>query len=547
VLRPAANFPLSIARIPPLWIAFLGVIGLAASCSRPSALPPRPDLTGRPPALVAAIVNAERAAGTSPAARLELGRVYHANGFSDAAQAYYMPLVSHPNFGAQTLYYLADLALNAGDAGKAVRLLQDVVAKVPDYLPAQLRLAELRYKTGDAVRAGTLYATVLQRDTAQPEALLAQARERLRAGDTPGAAALLERLLTAHPEHSAGSAMLAQLVEQRGNEHRAALLRHRARARKDPPTADPWLDLVALQSFDVSQVAMRLEDYVKAGRIDDAMVWLKRLETLEPNHPAVCEVRGLSLIQQGRHADAAREYERAIAAGVDPARMYPPLVAALVAQQRFDEAEHKARAGLAAAPRAPALHVSLAQLEQRKANLLAATRLLDDALALEPRHAAANRARALIWWQQGQPEKAIPLLEIVVEASPADTAAAGMLGQYFLERGRAADAVRALEQAHAVDPRSENIAELFGLALLRVGNDRARARRFEEAVAFYDRALLVQPKLAEGYVNKAQVCLHLGRAQPAEEAVRELARLEPAHPRLSALRAALTQLSTSTR
>lgn len=530
-----------VARLTLAWVA------LAAGCSKSPELPRRPDLTGRPPALAVAIAEAERTAGNSPAARLDLGRVYHANGFVDAAQACYHPLTSHPNLGAQTLYYLADLALNAGDASRAATILQDVIAKVPDYLPAQVRLAELHYKNGDTARATALYDAVLQRDPAHAEALLAQARERLRVGDAPGATARLERLLAHHPAHSAASAILAQLAEQRGEEHRAAVLRHRARARKDPPRADPWLDQVALQSCDAPQVAMRLEDTIKAGRIDDAMTWLKRLEALEPNHPLVCEVRGLSLMQQGRPADAAREYERALASGVDPARMYPALVTALVAQQRFDEAEAKARAGLTASPRAPALLVALAQLEQRKGNLATATRLFDDALALEPRHAAANRARALIWWQQGQPEKAIPLLGIVLESDPSDVPTAGMLGQYFLEQGRPADALRVLEPAHATEAGNVNIADLLGLALLRVGNDHARAQRFDQALALYDRALSIRPKLIEAHVNKAQVCLHLERTQAAEEALRELARLEPANSKLPALRAALARLPASAR
>lgn len=547
MLRVPVPFAASTVRFTWPWIVLSIAVGVVTGgCSRPSALPPRPDLTGRP-ALIAAIDETERAARSSPEARLELGRLYHANGLREPARACYLPLTAHANLGAQAVYYLADLALNAGDATQAAALLQEVIAKAPDYLPAQLRLAELHYKSGDAARAGALYDAVLRRDPAHAEALLAQARERLRLGDGPGAASLLERLLDRHPHHSSGSALLAQLAEQRGDEHRAAILRHRARTRKAPPSADAWLDQVALRSGDAAQVAMRLEDYVKAGRIDDAMIWLQRLETLEPNDPRVCEVRGLSLMQQGRHADAARDYERALAAGVDPARMYPALVAALVAQQRFGEAETKARAGLAAAPRAPALLVTLAQLEQRKGDLAAAARRLDDALALEPRHAAANRARALLWWQQGQPEKAIPLLGIVIESAPSDTAAAGMVGQYFLEQGRPADALRALEQAHALEPGNDGIADLFGLALLRLGNDHARARRFEPALALYDRALAVRPTLAEAYVNKAQVSLHVGRVQSADDALRALARLEPAHAKLPALRAALARHPASSR
>jgi tetratricopeptide (TPR) repeat protein len=191
--------------------------------------------------------------------------------------------------------------------------------------------------------------------------------------------------------------------------------------------------------------------------------------------------------------------------------------------------------------------VALAQLELRKGDRPAATRLLDDALAIEPRHTAANRARALMWWEQKQPEKAVPLLQVVLETAPSEIAAAGMLGQYFLDQGRPADACRPLEQAHTVDPKNENISELLGLAWLRVGNEHARARGFKPAITAYDRALAVRPNLAEAYVNKAQVCLHLGEAGGAENALRELARVQPAHPKLPELRAALARLPATSR
>lgn len=517
-----------------LTVVCVGLGLAAAGCSRAgrvAAPPPRPNLAAQPAALLSAIAAAETLVRDrpDPTGLMQLGQLYHANGFTDAARSCYSPLSADSAAGAKASYYLADLAAAAGDLEQATQWLNETVRKTPDYLPAQLRLAETRYKSGDAAGAVVIYNTVLQREPANADALLALARERLRTGDAAGAATLLEKLTTTHPNFGAGCALFAQVLEQRGDRARAALMQEKARAHKDPPSPDPWMDEVMAQCFDVRQIAMRLEDGIKSGRVDESMTWLKRLETLAPQHWLVCEVRGLAFAQQGRLDEAVGEYERGISAGGDPRKLFPALVTALTELKRFPEAEARARTGLLAAPHTPALLVALAQLRQRAGETDDAVRLLDEALAVEPRHAEANRARALIWWSQGQPEKALPLLRIVMDAAPGDLATCGMLGQYFLEKGNLDEALPPLERARAIDPKNESIAELLALAHLRSGNRDARAGKFIEALAAYDRALALRPRLAEAYANKAQVCAQLGQFAAAAETLEKLTAVQPDH------------------
>lgn len=512
--------------------ALLVVVGaLMSSCAREAApLPPRPDLSAFPAGLAAAVTEVETAATARPAqpdARLRLGQLYQANGLAEEARVCYLPLAEHEVHGARASYYLGVLAFADDDLEQGREWLSECVRRAPNYLPAQVRLADATYKAGLVDEAAALYAEILRRDGGNVYAQLATARERLRQGDTVAAKEILTRLTREHPEFGAGSALYAQVLDRAGERAEAARLRARALAHKDPPPPDPWMDEVMQQSFDVQRLAMLFEDYAKAARIDESMVWLRRLEAVAPDHWLVCQIRALAHSRQGRFEDALAEYQRALAAGGDARRLYPALVATLTEMKRYAEAEESARAGLAAAPGSAAMLVAVARLRQARGDTGEAERRLAEALEIEPRNSHANRTLALIWWEQGQKQKALPLLRIVMETDPNDVAMRGMVGEYLLEQGDAQGALAPLEEALSLAPDNEGIADLLALASLRVGNVAARAGKLDEAIAAYDRAAAVRPTQPDALANKARVCLQSGQLGLAEDALRRLLALQP--------------------
>ena len=519
-----------------LLVLSVGLAALGSGCSRTAtkpALPGRPDLSAFPPALASAVTEAEAAVRGTPAgtvAWLQLGRLYHANGFFPEARQCFGAALAEPGPAAMANYYLADAARAASDLGEEVRCLRETLRLDSTYVPARLRLAEALYKSGEPEAAIEAFQAVLERDPGNARARLGLARERISRGDSAGATEILEKLATDHPEFCSTYALLAQLLEKRGETGRIALFRDKARARKDPPPPDPWMAELMRSCFDVLRLSIAFEDDVKAGNEADALTDLRRLETVAPNHWLVCRIRGLALAQQGRLADAVQEYERAAAAGGDATKLYPVWVATLVALNRLPEAEEKARAGLRLVPRTPELLVALGELRWKQHDQTEALRVLTDALAIDPQSVRANRVLSQIAWENGDRDKAVTYLKVIEQSALSDIPTRALLGQYHLEKGEPAEAIAPLAAAAAIDPKNAAVAEMLALAHLRNGNRLARDGAVTEALDSYDAAIAVQPALAEAYANKAQVLLRTHESARAEPAIRSLLALQPDNP-----------------
>jgi len=142
-------------------------------------LPPVPDLTSAPPALVERISIADTAATSrrDPVAGLiELSRLYHANGYLDAASITYEALAELRPEAARWPHLHATIRAGYGQAAAAIALWQRTIELAPDYLPARLRYADLLLKDNQTAAAETAYLAALEIDSNNPYALLGLAR-----------------------------------------------------------------------------------------------------------------------------------------------------------------------------------------------------------------------------------------------------------------------------------------------------------------------------------------------------------------------------------
>ncbi|HYD83673.1 MAG TPA: tetratricopeptide repeat protein, partial [Opitutus sp.] len=356
--KPTANAAAMLSWRGRLWFAFGMALIVVAGCRRAET---SLDLPARPGAEVSALLRARlddaeaqvRAAPGAAERWRRLAAVYHANGFAGEAIACYRHAIECAGDNATTgelHYLLAVAAEEAGDVETAETALRETLKRIPNAVPALLRAGDLRYKAGDADAAMVFYRAASAIDVNNPEALLALAREALRKEDDAIALELLDRLERAHPGHGSGLSLKAQLMERRGEYSQADAIRRQRRVRKDRPMRDPLLDEVMLACVDVPRLGLRFEDELNAGRIDDALATLDRMQAIEPGNWLTYRLRGFALAHSGRPEAAVEAYRKAIEFGGDPAVVYPGLVSVLVKLERFDEAAQFAREGLAKAP-----------------------------------------------------------------------------------------------------------------------------------------------------------------------------------------------------
>jgi tetratricopeptide (TPR) repeat protein len=122
--------------------------------------------------------------------------------------------------------------------------------------------------------------------------------------------------------------------------------------------------------------------------------------------------------------------------------------------------------------------------------------------------------------QAGYTEQALPYLEEMLRRTPDNVKALLAVGRIHLEAKRAAPARAALDRALALDPRlAEGWNEMGGVETL--------AGRLPEALRCYEKALALAPGLPYASINAAQTHEKLGDAAAAERLYRHLLEIDP--------------------
>ena len=231
---------------------------------------------------------------------------------------------------------------------------------------------------------------------------------------------------------------------------------------------------------------------------------------------------------------SGRKYKRCCgrepAAQPSRATLRPQEIGALVAlvgQERLSEAEHGARALLAAHPDAGMLWkiLGIALMRQGKDPLPAMRRTVE----LLPRDAEAHGNLGLALHDHGQWSEALESLERAIELRPDDAqlrlAAANALnhhGPLRRDAGELREAASLYRRAIELDPaRTESHCNL--------GNALLEARRIDEAAASYIRAVAVDPRSALAHLSLATAQRLQGRGAEAESSCRAALALEPAY------------------
>jgi hypothetical protein len=187
---------------------------------------------------------------------------------------------------------------------------------------------------------------------------------------------------------------------------------------------------------------------------------------------------------------------------------------------RLDEARAFYDQTLAADPdNAEALHL-LGYLWFQKGDPGRAVQLISRAIELKPSNPGYRYNRALILQQTGLFEPAAADFQQVAALEPADLGAWEGLGETLLNLGRAEEAVQAWDRALALRPASAELNSNRGVALRVIG-------RLDEALAAHDRALAADPRYPDGWSNRGNVLKDLGRLDEAMDSFDRALALNP--------------------
>lgn len=227
-----------------------------------------------------------------------------------------------------------------------------------------------------------------------------------------------------------------------------------------------------------------------------------------PRDPNVRHLGALIRRAQGDLTGALADFDAALAAAPNAARMHMNRAGVLAELERYDEAlagyDAAARLGLDHAALWSGRGAALSHLGRHTEAIAA----FDRALALDPNaaDARANRARALL--ADGRYEEAIADYDVLLQRQPGDAGLWDNRGVALFKLDRLDEAEASLSEASRLRPDHAASLSNLGMTLFGLGRAEAAITAFDRALALYEGA---EPAtLASLRYNRGMALLALG-------------------------------------
>jgi HemY protein len=496
-----------------------------------AGLPATPDLTGRPAVLVDRLAKAQAGAKSSGdvlASVAELGRLYHANGFNQEAEACWRLLQSEQPLEGRWPYYLADLQRMASDYTAMSALLVRTTELAPDYAPAWLLLAGLQFKTGQLDTAERNYHKRLDLVPGDPYARLWLARVALQRDRKEEARRLIEDLVKDAPDFSSGHNLYAEMLAAAGDAagaNRQRLLgRDTGRFRE---AEDPWLDELMTHCFDFEQLCAKAALEFQTGHSDLAKTYYERAIEIRP-HEVTGYTSLASLYLKLKNPAKARATLEGSLPQLKDSKL--SLGYYFYLGQAYQDLKQPAEV----------VRITQEGLRQMGDNLelysLLGTALSDlnrtdeaidalhHALALNPNEPNPNFNLGMVLKKVGRRDEAIVALKRSLILQPTFPEALAMLGSIEMEAGRPEEAERYLR------PLLESHPEIMADSRLRAGAEAEAKHDLVSAEHHFREGIALNPKHAELQVSLGMLYLTQGRFMEAREPFEAYHKLQPKNP-----------------
>ena len=416
-----------------------------------------------------------------------LGNLYVAQkDLKQADQAFKTAADLAPPRSGKGLQY-AQFKIVTGDPAAGKQLLEDIVKKTPDYLPAWIGLAQLAAAEKKYADGATLLGNVLSRDPQNFGGLLLQGRLELQQGQTDQAIASFERMAKMFPQVPAVYYQLA-LARLANNETDKAIGNLNQAVNLNPKFTDAILLLAEIQirNGNVAPAIISLEQltqqqpqivsarllladaYRAQGRLDSAVQIYRELEKAYPQNPQAPLLLGTAFLQQKKNTEARMEFDHALELAPDYLPALEQAVNLDLMEKQYAAAQQRVQQQAGQNPKAAALQLLLAKVLVARGDTNQAESVLLKAIELQPDSQLAYLMLAQLYTAANQNQKALADLQAALAKNPKDVAALMLMGITYSAEKDYKDARDAYEKLLAIAPN--NGVAINNLACLYAGH-----------------------------------------------------------------------------
>jgi tetratricopeptide (TPR) repeat protein len=229
---------------------------------------------------------------------------------------------------------------------------------------------------------------------------------------------------------------------------------------------------------------------------------------------------GGALGAAGRHAEAVRCFDRAIALQPDLAQAYQGRAHALLHSGKLEAAVASFAHARDLAPQNDQPLLGLGMAFELLRRPYEARHCLHQAIELNPRNADAHHQLGLVQLSLGQHTEALASIERAIALQPHAPAFHTNQGQLLLTLNRPREALASFDRSISIQPDESTPHHNRGLALVSL-------QQYAEAIASFDRALALTPALAPSHLWRGKAFLRLGRPAEALASFEQVVALTP--------------------
>lgn len=504
-----------------------------------AAVPGLPDLAGRPAALQEALARAKAKVADRATARqgvIELGSIFHANGYYVEAEACWMALRALEPANGRWSHLLADVKRSTGETEGLEALLQEAVARAPDYSPAWLRLADQEFKLGRLDAAAAHYRKRLGFAPGDTHARLGLARIAQQRGEASEARRIIDELVREQPGFPPAQNLLAEMLEAAGDA--AGARQHRwlgRQAGRFQEAPDAWLAELRPWCFDPPRLYVLGTAEFQTESGDRGRGLIERAVQLAPEKPDGHDLLGDLYLKLGEPAKARKSLETALqlfaARGTTaPVSTYVNLSESCRRLGQLQDAMRVIDEGLARTGGAFELYnargVTLSA-SQRKPEAIAAYR---EGLQRNPNDADTNFNLAVELLEIGLRDEAVACLRRSLTLQPGFPKSLILLGRLDLDAGRLDSSRAYLQQLYEANPGVPQVRQIYARWFVRAGESAAERRDAAAAERLFREGLALAPDDPTLGSSLGLLLLTQGRFDEAVAPLEAVQRAEPENP-----------------
>lgn len=462
-----------------------------------ASIPEIPDLSRWPNTLTQEIraATAKARSGSDPVGSLgQLVNLYLGNSYVVQAKPPLAALCQLEPSNARWWYLLADVHMRLGETNAAAADFQKTTTLDPNYAVAWIRLGLLRTQQGEVAGARDCYVKAVEADPDNLMHAFLLVEFEARNGESTDVRSRVEEFSRNHPDFKDPHELLAVLDDAAGDKASAAAERQAAaRAPRQLPNEDPWLDQLAQFCFDVDRLRQLSLDAFGQGRLAAAEDLLKRAIQIAPKDPLLWDALYSIHEKKGQPAEALQTLQQGVSECPDDPNLRVQLSRLLCTQHRPDDAVASLQPAVQRWPNNAKLRAALGYALSRAGKNDEAVTELQKALQLDFTLVDVRYNLAVALLAQGQRAEARASLQKALETRPDYTEALALLGALALEDGDLVTANPTVTRLHALQPDDPKTQDLFCDLQLLKGNKAQQIGDLEQAEAWYRSGLAVNP------------------------------------------------------